>query len=75
MIVRAKESFRIPGRQFIAEGSLFDSEHPLVQSRAALFEPVEMGDAVIEDSVVESATAAPGEKRSTSRPKKSDSAD
>lgn len=70
MIVRAKESFRIPGRQFIAEGSLFDSEHPLVQSRAALFEPVEMGDAVIE-----SATAAPGEKRSTSRPKKSDSAD
>lgn len=67
-ILRAREPFSITfngtPRGFVV-GDLIDSEHPIVQGREHLFEPVETFSLM---PSVEQATAAPGEKRSRTRP-------
>ena len=62
-LVRAKESFWLPNKQLVSQGVLLDAEHPLAKRHAARFEPVEQSPGF--DAPVESATSAPGEKRST----------
>lgn len=87
-VLRAREAFACSDAQgtprVVRPGDLFDSTDPLVTGRQNLFEPVEVAtqrsEAVVAGgSSVESATAAPGEKRSvsTGRGRKSskDSAD
>lgn len=59
-LVRARRSFFIAGRTLVRAGQIRRSDDPLVEARVELFEPVE-------DSVVEQATAAPGEKRNVVR--------
>lgn len=63
-ILRATESFRTAGRKkgdrgrLVKEGELFRDNDPLLKGIEHLFESVE------------AATAAPGEKRAISRPRK-----
>ncbi|QNJ58063.1 head-tail connector protein [Gordonia phage Bunnybear] len=74
-VLRAREAFACSDAQgtprVVRPGDLFDSTDPLVTGRETLFEPVEVAtqrsEAVVAGgSSVESATAAPGEKRSVS---------
>lgn len=74
-VLRAREAFACSDAQgtprVVRPGDLFDSTDPLVTGRETLFEPVEVAtqrsEAVVAGgSGVESATAAPGEKRSVS---------
>jgi len=69
MIVQARETFFMKGRRVVEAGACFDSEHPTVLAMPHLFVPVEFeaGGA----GAVESASAAPGEKRSARRVRKS----
>ncbi|AMS03166.1 head-tail connector protein [Gordonia phage Herod] len=74
-VLRAREAFACSDAhgtpRVVRPGDLFDSTDPLVTGRETLFEPVEVAtqrsEAVVAGgSSVESATAAPGEKRSVS---------
>lgn len=75
-IMRCKTSFmtNVNGsRRMIRQGDLFSSDDPVVKGREALFDAVE--DVVAKrtpksESVVERATAEPGERRSVGRPRK-----
>lgn len=58
-ILRSKTTFFV-GQRCIREGELLDPKDPLVKGREHLLEPV--------SARVEQATAAPGEKRSLTRP-------
>ena len=63
MLVRATTTFW-HGRDLYEAGSLYDSQHPAVlRFGARMFEPHDTDEAAA--PVVESATAAPGEKRAT----------
>lgn len=75
-VLRAREAFACSDAQgtprVVRPGDLFDSTDPMVTGRETLFEPVEVAtqrsEAVVAggSSSVESATSAPGEKRSVS---------
>ncbi len=69
MILRCKTSFHAYGRPtMVRAGDLVDSSDPVVRGREELFESV---DEVVHgpaDLPVESASAAPGERRSVKRP-------
>jgi len=73
--LRCKEPFSADIKgvpRVVPAGQLLDSDDPIVKGREHLFEPVEsfMASRVVEVSEsVETATAAPGEKRSVSRRK------
>ncbi len=56
-VLRASVAF-FAGSRFVAEGEEVDAKDPVVKGREALF---------VADAVVEQATAAPGEKRTTTR--------
>lgn len=56
-VLRARESF-YAGSRFVAAGEEVDAKDPAVKGREHLFDA---------DTVVEQATAAPGEKRTTTR--------
>lgn len=58
-IVRARQTFFTANNGKVNQGDLLRSDDPIVTVRPELFESVE--------SVVEQATAAPGEKRSLPR--------
>lgn len=64
MLVRATQTFH-HARGTVAEGEIFDSAHPVPVKFRTLFEPMDIEEASAVAPVVESATAAPGEKRST----------
>lgn len=80
MAVVAKITGKVAGtRQMIREGTSYPDDHPVVKARPELFEsaddylarnrrPTNTADL----RPVERATAAPGEKRATKRPKKDD---
>lgn len=62
MLMRSTTTF-FHGTTMVVVGEVYDSEHPLVRRfGAAMFEPAAGVDG---PPVVESATAAPGEKRAT----------
>jgi len=61
MLMRAISTFW-HGKDLYQAGEIFDAAHPAVVRFSKMFEPVD-SEAVA--PVVESATAAPGEKRST----------
>lgn len=64
-IVAAKDSFVTKGRRHVRVGELFDSDHDLVRRLPDLFEPID--DTVrVNPAPVEAASAAPGERRTTS---------
>ena len=74
MAVRVKEgiSFDAPGgaQVNLRRGQLFPDDHPFVKGREHLFEPADDVAARSADSpaaAVETATAAPGERRSVAR--------
>ena len=77
MAVRVKEgiSFDLPsGEQVnLRRGQLFPDDHPYIRGREGLFEPAEdaaaraAGRPVGAAVAVETATAAPGERRSVTR--------
>lgn len=84
-ILRAKETFHYPGKDgytlTITGGHLFDSADPCVKGREHLFESVEAAAAAGKGAVevaaaraavhaIETASAAPGERRSRSAPQK-----
>lgn len=62
-LVVAKENFWTP-EGMIAKGDIFEASDPAVKGRDLVFAPVETD--------VEQATAAPGEKRTRTRPKAED---
>ncbi len=62
MILRARAAFFAAGR-VVRPGDIVSDSDPIVTGREALFETVT-------EPGVEEATARPGEKRSTTRPKK-----
>lgn len=65
-IVAAKTAFAGSGGVFVQGGALFAHDHPLVRRFPDMFEvPVFAGSDG--ETVVEAATAAPGERRSTKR--------
>jgi hypothetical protein len=51
------------GQRMVREGDIVSSDDPVVRKNAALFEPILA-------PVVEQATAAPGERRTVTRPRK-----
>lgn len=51
------------GQRLVREGDIVSSDDPVVRKHAALFEPIVA-------PIVEQATAAPGERRTVTRPKK-----
>lgn len=74
---RAIATFHAAGGLTVAEGSNFDDKDPVVREYPALFEDVETAALRLLEQppvfravapVIESATAAPGEKRSAKRP-------
>lgn len=73
-VLRAREAFACADAQgtprVVRPGDLFDSDDALVVGREGLFEPVEVAtqraESVVAGTGVESATAAPGERRSVS---------
>lgn len=74
---RAITTFHAAGGLTVVEGSLFDDKEPVVREYPALFEDTEAAALRLMEQppafravapIVESATAAPGEKRSTKRP-------
>lgn len=69
--VRAKEPFSYDADGYshnVAAGALFDSEDPAVKKRAHLFEAVEVAAARRAAAVsTETASAAPGERRTRTR--------
>jgi uncharacterized Ntn-hydrolase superfamily protein len=70
--VRAKEAFSYDANGYshnVAAGDLYDSEDPSVKKRAHLFEPVEVA-AARRAEALETASAAPGERRTRSAPHK-----
>lgn len=79
-IVRATEPFSYTDAtgvpRIVNTGQLFDSADPCVVKRPNLFERVEVAAARVA-AATETATAAPGEARSVSRPRarKSDAAE
>ena len=72
---RAIQTFHAPGGLTVVEGSLFDDKEPVVREYPAMFEDADVAALRLTDAppvfravaapVVEQATAAPGEKRST----------
>lgn len=78
-VLRVKESFSPAGSVHVyAAGALVDSDDPIVKGREHMFEAVEATVArqqqtpeQREAGVIESATAAPGEKRSRGKAEKS----
>jgi hypothetical protein len=76
-VLRAKEAFAyndsagVP--RVVRPGDLFDASDPAVKKRGHLFETVEVN--VERRATVEAATAAPGERRSVSVPRKTRKAD
>lgn len=72
-IVRAKEPFAYTDEsgvpRIVNPGQLLDSADPCVVKRAHLFEPVEVAAARV-TAATETASAAPGETRSVTRPRR-----
>lgn len=62
MIVAATQSFVTRGRRHVRVGEMFDADHELVRRLPDLFEPVE--GIAHDPAPVETASAAPGERRS-----------
>lgn len=62
--VRALTSFALPGRFIVREGDVFPAGHQAVQGREHLFESATKAA----ERAVETATAAPGEKRTLTCP-------
>ncbi len=70
MLLRATETFLAftkHGQKFIAKGTIVESTDPVVANRADLFAPVEPTYTTAPAPVVEQATAAPGELRTTKK--------
>lgn len=68
-LLRVKASFAV-GWRVVPRGALVDAADPIVKGRESLFEPVVATYSTVPASapvepVVEQATAAPGEKRTT----------
>lgn len=68
-LLRVKASF-VDGWRVVPRGAIVDSSDPIVKGRDSLFEPVAATYSTVPASapvepVVEQATAAPGEKRTT----------
>jgi hypothetical protein len=78
-IVRAREPFAYTDAtgvpRIVSPGQLFDSADPCVVSRSHLFEAVEVAAARNASTAIETATAAPGESRSVTRPRRKHSTD
>lgn len=62
----AVTSFAAPGRRVIREGQVLAGDDPLVSAHPSYFVPAD----VAAERQVEQATAAPGEKRTVSRARK-----
>lgn len=67
-LVRALNSFIIPGRRMVAKGTVLDDSDPIVVARPSLFGEIVSTNA---KPAAEQATAAPGETRATKRAAKS----
>lgn len=71
-ILRVTKAFSVlsdPNGHVYTPGELVDADHPHVKGRESHFETVE-AHVSARSAGVESATSAPGEKRSVSRPAK-----
>jgi hypothetical protein len=69
-VLRVVTAFAVlsdPEGRVYAAGALVDSSDPVVKGREGHFEPVEATIARRRASTVETATAAPGEKRTRAR--------
>ena len=62
-LVRAKESFWLPNKQLVSQGIFLDDSHEIVRKHPGSFEALAASPEFA--APVESATSAPGEKRST----------
>lgn len=60
--LRARTSFGW-GQRLVREGDIVSSDDPVVRKHGDLFEPITV-------PTIEQATAAPGERRTVTRPKK-----